>query len=230
MIGVLRQTFVVIAVFAFATCGQDEVKFPDDTGTSGVCGAWYPGGDLDAGVEAGGSGGYAVEEGAIFPCAVWESARLAGQDTFIDVGHMFLEIKHGVATTESLVIIVGAEHCPSCNTLISAMAERAGDFTAAGAFPIGMARRDLQGGADDPDFDLDYAYDVLAAEGWPVDIWHAINDEEDYLPLTVDTAPPWVIIVRTSDMEVQVASNFDFQPDADGVAAMLDFLSGPTFD
>jgi len=227
-----RSALVALVAAIGASCGQDEVEFPDTTAAGGECGPWYPGGgEADGGVDGGEAAEtqYAVEEGAIFPCAVWESAMLAGEETFINVGQIYLEAEHGVTGVQSIVIVIGAENCPSCSALISAMAERVADFGTAGALMIGMARRDLQGAAEDPDFELDKAYEVLEAEDWPVDDWFAINDAEDYIPLSFDTAPPWLIVVSVSDMVVRVASNVAFQPTEGGVADLLDYLSGPDF-
>lgn len=229
----LRASLIALIAFGMITlagCGQDEVKFPDNATAGGECGPWYPGGgEADGGVDGGTEAEYAVEEGAIFPCAVWESAMLAGEETFINVGQVFLEAAHGVSDTKSIVLIISAENCSTCSTLISAMAERQGDFDGAGAFMIGMARRDLIGSPDDPDFDIDKAYEVLESEDWPVDVWHVINDAEGYVPTTYDTATPWVVIVRVSDMTVQVASNQTFSTNEDGVAEMLVYLGGPDF-
>jgi hypothetical protein len=224
---------VVLAVAAVVLvgCGQDEVRFPDAGAKGGACGPWYPG---DCGADAGVDGGcteavYAVEEGATFPCAVWESAKLNGEDIFIDIGHTYLEVKHGISTYESLVIVISAENCSSCSVLIHAIEERAEEFDAAGALMIAMARRDLLGAPEDPDFDIAKAYQVIESEGWPVETWPVINDDEDYIPTSYDDLPPWLIVVSFSDMVVQVASNMTFSPDADGVDALLEFLNGPDF-
>ncbi|MBW2276593.1 MAG: hypothetical protein JRF63_03815 [Deltaproteobacteria bacterium] len=222
---------VAIGTLVIVGCGQDEAEFPDDTTAGGECGPWYPGGGggADAGVDGGAEANYAVEEGAIFPCAVWDSAMLDGEDTFINVGQIYLEAKHGVTDTKAIVIVIGAENCPSCSTLISAMTERIPDFEAAGALMIGMARRDLQGVPEDPDFTMDKAYEVLEAEDWPVDQWYSISDEENYIPVSFDVAPPWLIIVRVSDMIVMTASNVAVSPNDDGVQDLLDYLNGPDF-
>jgi len=222
---------VAIGTLLIAGCAQEDARFPDDTGFGGgECGAWYPGGGgADAGVDGGAEADYAVEEGAIFPCAVWESAMLDGQETFINVGQVHLEAKHGATEHKSIVVIVSAEECPACVELIGNMIERKDEFDAAGAFMIAMARRSLHGAADDPDFDLEKAYDVLQHEDWPVESWHVINDEEDYLPLAVDDGPPWKIIISVEDMVVQVMSNITFGTKESGVSEMLDYLNGPDF-
>jgi hypothetical protein len=221
---------VGFGIVVIAGCGQDEVTFPEGTTAGGECGAWYPGGGgADAGVDGGAEASpYAVEEGAIFPCAVWDSAMLAGEDTFIDIGHAYLEVEHSQADYKSLVIVISARNCSSCEELTTAIATRKDDFDSAGAFMVSMARRDLQD-ADAPDFSIEEAYDVVEAEGWPVESWPVTNDQEGYLPREFDSGNPWLVIVSFTDMVVRIRSNLAFYPDEDGVAEMLDYLNGPDF-
>jgi hypothetical protein len=228
----LARIVLLAATWVLTTsCGQEEAEFPETNAYT--CGSWYPGGGggADGGVDGGTDDPYAVEEGAIFPCDVaWDSAMLAGADTFINVSQIYLEAKHGLTDTRAIVIVVGAEHCPTCGTLMTAMSEQVPAFNATNSVMIAMARRDLQGVADAPDFDMATAYDVLANEGWPVDQWYSINDEEDYIPTSVDVGPPWVIIVSVKDMVVQVMANNAFATNEEGATAMIEFLSSPTFD
>lgn len=230
----IRTVFIMATASWLISCGQDEVKFPDMETKGGVCGEWYPGdyGSPDAGVDQEEylEAIFAVEEGAIFPCAVWESARLANEDMFINVGQIYLEAKHGVIESRSIVIVISAEHCPTCSVLISAMAKRVSDFEDAGALMIGMARRNLIASPDNPDFNLEKACEVLEDEGWSKENWYCINDEEDYLPTTFDTAVPWVVVVSVKDMMVHVVSNQIYQPNEKGVQDLLDFLNSATFD
>ncbi len=216
--------FWLAAATSLAACGQREAEFPDAGGGlfGGVCGPGYPGsGEADAGVDA----EYAVEQGATFPCALWESARLAGQDTFINVAQVFLEAKHGVSGHKALVVIASARNCGPCQALTSALSQGREEVEAAGAFVIGMARSDLQAPTE-PYFDLDEAYETMEDEGWPVDHWPVINDAEGYLPATFDSGTPWVVLVDLAGMEVLVASNVHFSPDADGVAGLVSLVQG----
>jgi hypothetical protein len=214
-------SMMAVAV-ALGACGQREAEFPDGGGGffGGVCGPGYPGGD---GPDGGGGAEYAVEEGAIFPCALWESARLAGEDTFINVAQVFLEAKHGVTGHKALVIVASARNCGPCQALTDALAQRREDLEAAGAFVVGMARTDLQAPAE-PYFDLDEAYETMTDEGWPVEHWPVINDAEGYLPAAFDSGTPWVVVAGLSGMAVLVASNTAFSPNANGVEALISLV------
>ncbi|HUT76495.1 MAG TPA: hypothetical protein VM285_02350 [Polyangia bacterium] len=215
---------MMIVAVALAACGQREAVFPDAGGSffGGTCGPGYPGGDA---ADAGADTEYAVEEGATFPCALWESARLAGGDIFINVAQVFLEAKHGVTDDKALVIVVSARNCGPCQALTDALAARRADLEAAGAFVVGMARSDLQAPTE-PYFDLDEAYETMEDEGWPVEYWHVINDAEGYLPATFDSGTPWVVVADLSDMEVLAASNTAFSPNASGVEALISLVQG----
>jgi hypothetical protein len=213
----VKLTALVTWALLFTACPQEDIELPatGGGGGSGACGEWYPGDCGDAGGDC-----YSVEEGAVFPCAVWESARLAGEDTYLNIGDVHLEAKHGGAGPKAIVIVVSAENCPSCALLISAMGDRVGDF--GDALVIGMARRNLLGDSAEEDFDLDKAETTLRAEKWPTDDWYVINDEEDYLDTSFDVNTPWVIVVGTADMVVRSASNDRYSADPDGVAKLLE--------
>jgi hypothetical protein len=220
---------VALGLVVFAGCGQDEVKFPDTSAAGGECGPWYPGGggDADAGVDGGAEVDYAIEEGAIFPCAVWESAMLNGAETFINVGQIYLEAKHGQSDTRAIVIVVSARNCTNCIALINAIADRAAQFEEAGAYMIVMARRD-QYAMTDPDLTLDQAYEVAVEDGWPVESWPVINDEEYYFSSSFDNVAPWVIVVGVEEMMVGVANTSTFVGEQ-GVIDLLAYLNGPDF-
>jgi hypothetical protein len=220
---VARVSLLAVAVLLGA-CGQREAEFPDAGGGlfGGVCGPGYPGsGETDAGADV----EYAVEQGATFPCALWESARLAGQDTFINVAQLFLEAKHGVTGHTALVIVVSARNCGPCQALTDALASRREDLEAAGAFVVGMARSDLQAPTE-PYFDLDEACETMEDEGWPVDHWPVINDAEGYLPAAFDSGTPWIVVADLSEMAVLAASNTAFSPNAEGVEALISLVQG----
>lgn len=216
--------FLVVAAATLGACGQREAEFPDGGGGffGGACGPGYPGsGEADAGAEV----EYAVAEGAVFPCALWESARLDGQDTFINVAQVFLEARHGVTAHKALVIVASARNCGPCQALTDALAARRADVEAAGALMIGMARTDLQApGA--PYFDLDEACETMDHEGWPMQHWHVINDAEGYLPAQLDSGTPWIVVVGLAGMEVQVVSNTAFTPNAEGVGNLISLIQG----
>ncbi|MFO8071935.1 MAG: hypothetical protein R6V85_08670 [Polyangia bacterium] len=212
---------VTAAVLIATGCGQRQADWPDSGASAGgICGPWYPGGD-----DAGAGGGYAVDQGATFPCAVWESARLAGEDTFFNVGQLYLETVHGQRDDKALLIAVSARNCQPCAALIEQLAARADQIEAAGAVVLGMSRTDLQA-PDEPYLDLDEAYQALADEGWPVDRWIALNDAEGYLPARFDTGTPWIVVVRLDEMRVVSASNLEFPSNEDGVQQLIDFISG----
>jgi hypothetical protein len=211
-------------------CGQDDVKFPEMAGPGGVCGPWYPGGEggADTGVDGGAEAEYAIAKDAVFPCAVWESARLDGQDIYIDVNSVYLDSKHGMSDTRALIIVVSAKNCNSCITLINAIADRAAQFEEAGAYMVVLARRD-QYAMNDPDLTLDQAYEVAVEDGWPVESWPVINDEEYYFSSEFDTVAPWVVVVSVKDMVVQVRDTTSFVGEY-GVIDLLEYLQGPEFD
>ncbi|MCP4606078.1 MAG: hypothetical protein GY847_37135 [Proteobacteria bacterium] len=217
-----RCLSISLVFLASVSCGQENINWPDGgLISSGECGAWYPGGGkTDAGVES----QYGIEEGSIFPCLVWESARLNSQDTYINIGDIYLKRKNSVSETKAIIVVVSAKNCPTCSSLIEAMESKSDDFDTAGALMIGMARRDLQGAAEDPDFNLDDAETVLRSENWKTDEWYVINDEENHLNQTFDSFTPWIILVSTSNMIVRSLSNTDFPTDISGVDKLLGFI------
>lgn len=214
---------ILLAITLFAPgCGQEDAVFPDTgpTGSAGVCGDWYPGAEEAA------QDTYGMEEGKILPCPVWRSARLDGQDTYINIGDEYLKSSEGVGGPSSIVIVVSAERCTNCSQLILAMVKRKAEFDDAGALMIGMARRDLLGLPEDPDFDLDKAAEVLENEGWPVKTWYVINDAEHYFNTAYDEATPWTVVIDTADMVVESNSNQAFSPNDTGVDQLLEMISG----
>ncbi len=215
--------FVSLGCVSLVSCGQDEVEWPEDMGTSGgQCGAWYPGGGADAGADD----VYGVEEGKVFPCVVWESARLNSEDTFINFGDVYLEAKHGMTDYRAIVIIISAKNCTGCTELIYSMEKQAAAFEDAGALLIGMARRDLNGLPSEPDFSLDQAEDTLRYENWKLDEWYVTNDPEHHFSEKYDTDNPWTVIISTKDMLVRSLSNNAFGTRPEGVEDMLSFIRG----
>jgi len=214
--------FSYLITGSFTGCGQENLVFPDSGLKDNIaeCGVAYP--QLEH-PEQDNAPCYCAEENNTFPCLVWESARQNGEDTYISASNIYLDAKHGLTNTRSIIIVVSAENCSTCTILISAIKNRAADFEAAGAFMVGMARRSLTGSTEDPDFDLDKAELVLASESWPLE-WPITNDEEGYLSRTFDTATPWVVVVDVRDMKVKVASNQRFTPDPSGVEDLLQYI------
>ncbi len=210
----------VLAVITFA-CGQENVVLPDISFGSGECGPWYPGGGDNAD-----SGVYGIKEGKIFPCAVWEKARLNHQDTFINIGQEYLNAKHGKSNAKAVVIVVSSKGCTNCMKLISALNDRADDFDQAGAIMIAMARRVFRGSPDDPDLSIEQVDNVLLEEGWLVDRWPVINDEEHYFDTSFDDATPWIAVVDIENMMAMSVSLYTFSPDAQGVEDLLGFIRG----
>lgn len=219
---VKKRFFNAILVLSIAGCGQEDLVFPDSGVASGQgeCGAAYATAESTGGEEG---TCFCIQEEGIFPCLVWESARQNGQDIYISAEQIYLDAKHGLTDTRSLIIVVSAENCSTCAIVISALKNRAAEFEAAGAYMMAMARRSLTGSTEDPDFDLDKAELVLARESWPL-TWPITNDEEGYLSRTFDTATPWIIVVDVSDMRVKVASNQRFTPDPSGVEELLSYI------
>jgi len=224
MAPVTKQFLFALIIFLLlgSGCGQEDLVFPDagKDQSGGTCGAAYP---AIADSEENEQDCYCIQEGGTFPCLVWESVRLNGQDTYISATGIYLDAKHEQTNSRSLVIVVSAENCSTCAVLIAAIKQRAADFEAAGAYMVGMARRSLTGNAEEPDFDLDKAEIVLASEAWPT-TWPITNDAEGYLSRAFDTATPWIIVVDLRDMGVRVASNQRFTPDHSGVEELLQFI------
>jgi hypothetical protein len=223
----MRFAIISIIVCLLSACGQEEIAFPSQrAGISGECGAYYPGSretDTEESADTDEESPYGMAQGKLFPCAVWESARLAGQDTYINIGEQYLATKHGVSDRRSVVVVVSAEGCSQCALLIRHMAERADEFDEAGALMIGMARSVL-GGAG-PDFTLDEAAATLAAERWPMARWHIINDEEYYFDASFESNNPWLVVVSLADMRIVSLGNDTFPANASGVSKLLTLLT-----
>ncbi len=106
---IYKTAILTFSLFLAMACDQKTVEWPDDNGGGGAggeCGSWYPG--APSGEDTADTGlGYDIEEG-LFPCAVWESVRLNGEDTFFNVGDEHLKVKHGVSNAKALVIPVSS--------------------------------------------------------------------------------------------------------------------------
>ncbi|MCU0661538.1 MAG: hypothetical protein MUC50_04350 [Myxococcota bacterium] len=223
----MRSTICLLCALLAASCGQDEAVFPEPpAGASGKCGAFYPGAeDSDSSEETSTDqeSPYGMAEGKIFPCAVWESAQLAGKKTYINVGEEYLAAKHDASDRRSIVILVSAEGCSQCTLLIRYLAEQADDFDAAGAMMIGMARAAL--GGQGPDFTLEEAVATLAGERWPMDRWYVINDEEYFFDESFESNNPWLAVVSLADMRIVSLGNEDFQASSAGIAELLSLVN-----
>jgi hypothetical protein len=201
------------AVFRLLGCGQSEMVIPDSASWNGACGEWYPGGQDT-------SSSYAFSQDEILPCAVFESARLEGEDTYINVGDFYLDAKHGLSDRTAAVFVVGAENCPSCAVLIQDLVDRADEIDDAGAVMIDATFCDNLDHTD-CNFDLDRAEAVALSEGWPGERWLITNDEEGYIrPLYQDSFPT-IITARLSDMKVV---SVDRLPSADNLMKVLSDL------
>jgi thiol-disulfide isomerase/thioredoxin len=205
--------FIFASAFRIAGCGQTEIEIPDSASWNGACGDWYPGGD-DTTFK------YAFEQDEILPCAVFESARLGGEDTYINVGDFYLDAKHGLSDRTSLVFVVSAENCPSCAVLMQDLIDSADEIDDEGAVMIDVTFCDNLNRTD-CDFDLDRAEAVALAEGWQGDRWLITNDEEGHIrPLYQDSFPT-IITARLSDMKVV---SVDRLPSADDLMMVLSDL------
>lgn len=209
----IHRFLVCLVVTATVCCAQESIELPDVGGGGGSCGEWYPGGGNAA--DAGDL--FAVEVGKIFPCAVFESAMLAGERTYINLPDIYLAAKHGRSDTRSIVFVNGASNCPGCAVLVEELVALAGDFEAAGALMIGAAwcnNMDI----NDCDFDVATADAVLRDEGWPSDRWYTTNDQEGYFRPSFSDVFPSVVVVRVSNMVVEAV---EIAPDAEGVLSRV---------
>ena len=214
MSSIHRFMAVLLVVVGAAGCAQESIELPDTGGSgAGSCGEWYPGGGSAA--DAGDL--YGIELGKIFPCAVFESAMLAGEPTYINIPDVYLAAKHGRSNTRSIVFVNGASNCPGCAVLVEELVALAEDFEAAGALMIGAAwcnNMDI----NDCDFDATTADAVLRDEGWPTERWYTTNDQEGYFRPSFSDVFPSVIVVQVSDMRVQAV---EVAPDAEVVLALV---------
>lgn len=224
----MRALNIIATLLLLTACGQEDAVFPEPgTASGGQCGAFYPGGentDSDADTASETESPYGMEEGKLFPCAVWESARLAGKNTYINIGEEYLAAKHGKSSRKFVVVVVSAEGCSQCALLIRQMTERTDEFDDAGALMIGMARSVL--GGDGPDLTLDEAAQTLAGERWPMDRWYVINDQEYYFNESFEANNPWVVVVSLADMKIVRLGNDDFPASSQGVSDLLAILGG----
>jgi hypothetical protein len=192
----LSLTVLALAAAVVAACDQTEVVFPDAGAAGEGCGVWYAGGAADAGPTE-----YAFEEGATLPCLVWTSVRQNGADTWFNAGELYLEVLNGLSDKKAIVMVLSGTGCPACLDLIAEIAALKGLFES-DAVMIGAAVADPS--MSQP-FTIDEAVDLLVGnDGWPAD-WMVTNDIEGYLQGYESF--PWVVVVRTSDMQVVSHSN-----------------------
>ncbi len=175
-------------------CGQSEIELPDSASWGGVCGDWYPGGGDSAST-------FAFEEDETLPCAVFESARLEGEDIYLNMGDYYLDAKHQLSDRAAVVFVVSAENCPSCAVLMQDLLNRADEIDDEGAAMINVTYCDNLNRTDCA-FDLDRAEAVALAEGWPGGMWPVTNDEEGYIRPLFQDAFPVMITARLKDMQV----------------------------
>ena len=209
----MAYTILVLQLFLALGCGQDRVVIPDRAEGS-ICGDWYPGGER---AENDTMGSFGMSPGDTFPCLVFETARLAGEDTYINMGDLYLGSKHGETDTRAVVIIIGADNCPACAVLIEEITSMANAFDAAGALMIGAAWCDNID-ATDCDFDLDRAETVLKYEGWLIERWLITNDQEGHLRPSFSSVYPTAIVVELKNMKVRAVEN---APDAADLLALV---------
>ncbi len=190
---------------ALSACGQQHLELPETTGSGAACGEGYP---LSA---ADGGDNYAIKEGAIFPCLLFESVRLDDQDTYLFFSDIYLCAKHGVDDRVAAVIVVSASNCPACARFMQELNEAADDLDAAGVLMVtalfcdNIARTDC-------DFTLDRSVTIATGEGWPSDRWFVTNDAEGHLKPAFSNSFPVAIVVRLTDMQVV---SVDKTPSAD---------------
>jgi hypothetical protein len=196
----MSRLFIHLALLGFfglTACNQQALVLPE-TAQEGACGATYSPGREAGDTE---SDHYAVAEGSTFPCLVFESVRLNGEDTYLNFADLYLKAKHRLTDRTVAVIIIGAEHCPSCEVLINDLFSRRDDFDNAGVLMIGAVYCDNIDRAD-CDFDLDRSVEVAEVDGWPTDRWFVTNDAEGHLRPFFQESFPVAIAVRLSDMRV----------------------------
>ena len=74
-----------ICFLATPACGQQTLVLPEAT-AGGACGEGYPPSD-----EGDGGIPYALEEGAVFPCLLFESVKRGGEETYLHFPDIYLE-------------------------------------------------------------------------------------------------------------------------------------------
>jgi hypothetical protein len=213
MISIRRLIISTLALLNGLSCGQDDLDIPEPKAV-GACGDYYPG----AGSDDTSENELKIEEGKIFPCIAFETARLAGEDTYIHIADEYLKAKHGVTGYRSIIIVVSADRCPGCAALMEEVNERAEEFEAAGTLFIGAVWCDNLD-LDDCDFDIDKTEIVLESEGWPLDKWPITNDEEEHLRKEFGEVYPSVIVTRLNDMRVML---IDYGPSADTLLELVE--------
>lgn len=200
-----------LAAVVLVACGQAEIELPEDAAVTGECGAWYPGGD-DADAE------YEIIEGGTFPCLVWESVRVGHEDTWLNAGELYLEAEHGTRNDKALIIALTGADCTACERLTAALGDREEDFDAV-AEMLAICHGFLW---STELFTLDETEEALIENGgWP-SAWPVSNDAELHMPVEVFNGLPWLVVVRLSDMEVVVSSNFVYS--ASNVDDLLSFV------
>ena len=185
----------------FLSCDQTTVHFPEDSLTGAVCGPWYPAGaDPDDGQE------YAIEEDATFPCLVWESVRQNQADTWLNIGDLYLSIKHGEISAKALVVAKVGISCAGCYNLIVELAG-AGEKLESKAVMLALTHGDVFY----PEFfPLDEAEAIIVGQdGWP-EGWYLTNDVENHFSESQFIGIPWVTVVDLKNMRVISSSNSQF--------------------
>ena len=195
-------------------CDQTDVELPHSETVTGECGAWYPGGD-DAEAD------YEIVEGGTFPCLVWESVRDDHEDTWLNIGELYLGAEHGAHDDKALVIALTGADCTGCVELTTALGEREAEFDAV-AEMLAICHGYLW---SNELFTLDETEEALLEEGgWPT-AWPVTNDAELHMPVEQFNGLPWTVVVRLSDMEVVVSSNLVYSAsNVDELLALVEDL------
>ncbi len=191
-------------------CGQSEIVLPSFN-ENGFCGSWYPEGDKEN-AEV-----YAFKNNQTLPCAVFESVSLNGENTYLNLGGIYLDVVHRKSDARHLVFVISADRCPSCSVLIHKLAAAADEIENAKTIMINITFCDNINRTD-CDFTIERAVTAAQGEGWPINRWYVTNDAEDNLRSMYRDSFPTVIVARISDMKVV---SVDRSPNAEDLIEML---------
>ena len=207
----------IIGSILCVACGQQQLVLPESEPGEGACGPGYPTSGVD---DDGGDNRYAIQEGSIAPCLLFESVELDGETTYLSFAELYLQAKHDVSDYRSAIVVVGAQNCPACEALMVSLAEMADDFDAAGALMMTAIYCDNYDRTR-CDFNLDVSVLIASSEGWPTERWYVTNDAESHLKPSFSASFPVVIVVRLEDMMVLRVLK---TPNADELFRLIDTL------
>ena len=211
----IKTALLVMTGLLLGACDQSTVHFADESSGNGACGPWYPGGgDLDSGP------GFDIEEGAVFPCLVWESVRQHKEDTWLNIGDVYLSAKHGDISAKALVIVKVGLSCAGCHDLVVALSKRQADLE-----PVAAMLALTHGDAFYPDIAplAEVESVIVDDEGWPAQ-WYLTNDAENHFSDSRLVGIPWVTVVSLKDMRVISSSNSRFA--ASNVDELIALIKG----